>query len=156
MPSMNAHIETVKLGSRSIFLYVWIVWLVVTAGFANGISVPGPILARLSLLAVWCLCTAAWINFTYGEIGESGLRYRRLWGWSEARWSEIDDFHRSSVFGGVSVTLRYAPKFRRTLRFAGGFPAQTESASDQSSTLDRYNAICKEWRHKEVAKPDFL
>jgi hypothetical protein len=113
------------------------------------------ILARFSLIAVWCFLTAAWTNFTYGEIGDSGLRYRRLWGWREAQWYEIDNFQRESIFGGVSVTLRYAPKFARKLRFAGGFSTRfDEPASDQSSIVDRYNAICRDWRQRKVMRTD--
>ncbi len=42
------------------------------------------------LAAVIAIVTASMFRYTYGEIGDGGLRYRRLWGWRTATWSQID------------------------------------------------------------------
>jgi hypothetical protein len=159
MLSMNVHVETVKLGSRNIFLYVWFVWLVVATGFAFGISdASSPILSRFGMGFILCLVTIFWTNFSYGEVSDGGVRYRRIWGWKAVRWYEIDNFHRNGITGGISVTLRYLPKPLGTLYFAGRLSSSItgRKVDDLVASIEQFDMVCKAWRKHEDALPDVL
>jgi hypothetical protein len=141
---MHVQIETEKLGSRRRVIYIWCSWLTVTIAFVYSmIFAPTPIFFWLAFPIIWAFVTLQLANFSYGEVSQGGLRYRRLWGWKEVRWSEIDSFYRDWITGGIYVTLLWAPKFMRKLYFSDRFVGRY-NRTQRVAMVERFNAICKE------------
>jgi hypothetical protein len=70
------------------------------------------------LIGVVLFIAAGLFRYTYGEINEDGIRYRRLWGWRTAAWSEIAsaDFD-AKVKNAIVIRLNHGNQWASRLFF---------------------------------------
>jgi hypothetical protein len=70
------------------------------------------------LIGTLILSAFGLFRYTFGEIDETGIRYRRLWGWQIATWSEIAsiDLDRK-VRTAIVVHLNHGNRWRSRLFF---------------------------------------
>jgi hypothetical protein len=144
---MNSRLEDgVPLGSRQLVFVQLLIWIVAT-GFLINIflrhAMPG--LAWLALLAFGICLTFVVSQFTFGVVGQSGLRYWRIWGWQRLRWNEIEKFEDRFRLNGVVAVLRDAPGWRRRLDFRGNSMLfRQETIDKQRELVESLNERCRE------------